>query len=118
MSLGDNMNRRYFGKGVGENDPVLSAQQKKGVLGKLAKAADGEGERASLARYAQGVLENKIPAQVDKCLAECANHEDIFLRELVAMALNFWDGPLTEPTLLMLSRDEGKGLRIEITDAD
>ena len=28
------------------------------------------------------------------------------------------DGPLVEPTLLMLSRDQGKGTRIEVTDGD
>jgi hypothetical protein len=71
-----------------------------------------------MAGYAFGVLTNKLPHAVDKALAECADHEDIFLREEVAMALNFWEGPLTEPTLLKLSRDKGQGKRIRDLEVD
>ena len=69
-----------------------------------------------MARYAVGVLQKKVPSGVDKVLAECANHEDVFLREVVGHALNFWDGDQVEPTLLRLARDDGKGKRIVVTD--
>jgi hypothetical protein len=45
----------------------------------------------------------------DAALAKAAEAKDTFLREQVALALNFWDGPQTEPTLLRLSEDRGEG---------
>ncbi len=55
---------------------------------------------------------------VDAVLARCAAAEDPFLRAQVALALNFWDGPWVEPTLLRLARDDGHGKKVEITEAD
>jgi hypothetical protein len=55
---------------------------------------------------------------VDAVLARCAAADDPFLREQVALALYFWDGPLVEPTLLRLTRDDGHGQKFEITEAD
>jgi hypothetical protein len=55
---------------------------------------------------------------VDAVLARCASADDPFLRAQVALALNFWDGPWVEPTLLRLARDDGRGKKIEITEAD
>ena len=80
--------------------------------------AEGEGtsERARTAHYTHNVLTNKAPAQVDKILALCAKSDDIFLREQTALALNFWNGPLTEPTLLLLARDDGHGQMIRVTE--
>ncbi len=52
---------------------------------------------------------------VDETLAKLARAEDRGLREYVAVALSFWDGPLVEPTLLMLAEDDGHGKLIEVT---
>jgi hypothetical protein len=55
-----------------------------------------------------------LPAlRVDEVLEKCADAEDPFLRELVAQALRFWDGPRIEPTLLRLTRDDGRGQHLE-----
>ncbi|MCI0464989.1 MAG: hypothetical protein L0Z62_49340 [Gemmataceae bacterium] len=58
------------------------------------------------------------PQGVDALLERVAQADNPFLRELVALALNFWDGPRVEPTLLRLARDDGHGTRIEISEAD
>ena len=55
---------------------------------------------------------------VDAILARCASADDPFLREQVALALYFWDGPLVEPTLLRLAHDDGHGRKVEITEGD
>jgi hypothetical protein len=120
IALGDNYQRRWHGKDIGGtgDTKTLTDEQKQAALDKLAKAGAGKDERAVMARYAYGVLEGKIPSGVDKYLAICARHEDIFLRELVAMALNFWDGDEVEPTLLLLAHDRGQGRRIEVPEGD
>jgi hypothetical protein len=51
---------------------------------------------------------------VDKTLAKCASADDSFLRELTALALNFWEGSSAEnermeATLLKLAHDDGRG---------
>jgi hypothetical protein len=59
---------------------------------------------------------------VVSALSDCAKEDrDIFLREQVAFALNFWRGDadeekLAEQTLLLLARDSGRGERIEISE--
>jgi hypothetical protein len=58
------------------------------------------------------------PSGVDAVLERVAGADDPYLRSLVALALNFWDGPRAEPTLLRLARDDGHGQRIEITETD
>jgi hypothetical protein len=50
---------------------------------------------------------------VDTTLAKCATARDSFLRELTALALNFWDGSAAEnermeATLLKLGHDDGR----------
>jgi hypothetical protein len=60
---------------------------------------------------------------VIQTLADCAKADDPFLRELVAMAFSFWDGDaeetaLAEKTLVVLARDDGHGVRIEIGEND
>jgi len=119
-NLGENIKRRYQASNAGEDPKVLTSFQKAGIIEKLTKAAqnDTDVERAKMARYTLEVLQNKRPTNVDVWLAEVANSDDIFLREMVAMALNFWDGPLVEPTLLKLAHDTGYGKRIVVTDAD
>jgi hypothetical protein len=117
-NLGDNIKRRYHGEKPNDETKPLSSLQKTAVLEKLDKAAAGSGERAKMARYARDVLMKKQPAGVDIVLARCARAEDIFLRELVGHALNFWDGDEVEPTLLLLANDKGQGKRIEVSEAD
>jgi hypothetical protein len=92
-----------------------SEEQKSGIRRQLeAEAASGGGQTREWAEATLGWMDGKslgvIPA-----LAECARDQrDMYLRELVALALNFWDGPpqeqrLAEQTLLTLARDAGAG---------
>lgn len=117
-NLGENYKRRYQGIDPPEGVKALASFQKTAILQKLSKAAEGEDERAKMAQYTVDVLQGKRPHNVDHWLALAAQTDDVFLREMVAMALNFWDGPLVEPTLLQLSRDTGLGKRIVVTDDD
>lgn len=55
---------------------------------------------------------------VDGVLARCAEVDDPFTRELVALALRFWDGPLVEPTVVKLTRDDGHGQLLRSTELD
>jgi hypothetical protein len=117
-NLGNNMQTRYFGKGAAGAVKALNGEQKHKVLDRLATIAGGSSERAKLAHYTYDVLANKAPPRVDEILAFCAESDDVFLREETALALNFWNGPLTEQTLLKLSRDDGHGHFIRVTEAD
>lgn len=102
----------------------LTAEQQSAVLAELKQVAAGTGDRATWARTALHYLNdpaaaaNKELVQVDAVLAKAAKAEDRFVREQVAVALNFWDGPLVEPTLLLLSRDDGHGTLIRTEDDD
>lgn len=53
---------------------------------------------------------------VDRVLSDAARAEDRFLREQLAFAFNFWDGPQAEPTLLRLARDDGFGTTLRTPD--
>ncbi len=55
---------------------------------------------------------------VDDVLAQLADSDDRFLRELVAYAFSFWPGPQAEPTLLRLAHDDGHGTLLEINEAE
>jgi hypothetical protein len=94
----------------------LPAEQQARVVSDLAAEAKGKGPRAEAARLAHGYLTRKQPLGVDATLEKCADSRDTYLRSLVALALNFWDGPRVEPTLIRLSHDDGQGTRLEITD--
>ncbi len=91
--------------------------------GRLALALSRE-QAATVAGVAAGgallavPLLAEAPQGVDAVLERVARADNPFLRELVALALNFWDGPRVEPTLLRLARDDGRGTRVEITEAD
>jgi hypothetical protein len=84
----------------------------------------GRGERGTWARLTVDYLRGeKKNLGVIPTLAECARADDPFLRTQVALALTFWEGDpadnaLAEKTLLMLSRDDGHGVRIEIGEND
>jgi hypothetical protein len=56
--------------------------------------------------------------EVDRVLARVARAEDRYLRAQVALALNFWDGDLVEPTLLLLARDTGHGQLLRVSEPD
>jgi hypothetical protein len=68
-------------------------------------------------------LDGKSVGVVDT-LAECAKEPvDIFLRELVGLALGFWEGDareqkVAENALVMLARDVGRGERITIEEGE
>ncbi|MBI3407926.1 MAG: hypothetical protein HY040_06165 [Planctomycetes bacterium] len=100
----------------------LSAEQRAAALAELTKEAEGDSGRAAWARTALYYLDPKPSTpdadvvQVDRVLAQAAKADDRFLREQVAVALNFWDGPLVEPTLLLLSRDDGHGTVLRLDD--
>jgi hypothetical protein len=107
-SLGESMKRW----------PDLPPDKQASAMQDLAAEAGGKGQRAAWARMAQDYLTKHRPLGVDATLEKCAASNDTFLRSLVAMALNFWDGPRTEPTLRRLANDDGHGTRLEITDKD
>jgi hypothetical protein len=55
---------------------------------------------------------------VDEALVKLAESDDRYVRELVAMAFNFWDGPKAEATLLKLTHDNGHGTLIRVVEND
>ena len=125
-NLGNNVKRRYWGENAGPDNKPLTPEQKEQILAKLQDEAAGSGKRAQWARQALtylrkdqggGLLASALTG-VDAVLARCALADDPFLREEVALALNFWEGPWVEPTLLRLTRDDGRGRKIEVTEAD
>jgi hypothetical protein len=97
-NLGENLKR------FRELDTAAQAE----VIGTLTHEAAGSGKRAHWARTALGFLRDHQPLPVVETLAECALDADPFLRELVAFALKYWDGPLVEPTLVQLAHDDGQ----------
>ncbi len=119
-NLGDNCKRRYLGENPRPEDKTLTLEQKAAIVAELKREASGTSKRAVWARQALPYLEKSGPAEqgVDAVLERCAAADDSYLRSLVALALNFWDGPRVEPALLRLARDDGHGQRLEITEAD
>lgn len=104
---------------LGENIkafPKLSAAQRERILADLDREAKGAGRRAEWARETLAFLNKQGTLNVDRALAQCARSDDQNLRKLVALALNFWDGPEVEPTLLLLAHDRGQG--VTVTDAE
>jgi hypothetical protein len=89
------------------------------VAGLEEEAKQGTDERAPWAKasleYLQGSqAKNLACLGVDRVFARCAVDPDPFLRELVAYALNFWDGGPDEAKQIdelldKLSRDDGHG---------
>jgi hypothetical protein len=94
----------------------LSPAQHDWVMGELAREGQGTTKRAEWARATREFLDGKASLKVDETLAKCARSEDQELRQKVALALNFWDGPGVEPTLLMLANDSGHGVRVNEGD--
>jgi hypothetical protein len=96
----------------------LSPEQQARVVQELASEAAGKGPRAAAARTAHAYLVRRQPLGVDGVLEQCARSDDTYLRALVALALNFWEGERVLPTLRRLAMDDGHGTRLEITEKD
>lgn len=115
INLGDNINgfRKL---------PATQQAEIRALLVKETGAADPR--RALAARNGLYYLDKKQTpenattgiVEVDRTLARVAQDPDQFLRELVAYAFNFWDGPQAEPTLQKLARDQGQGTLVRILE--
>jgi hypothetical protein len=97
----------------------LTTPQKEHILSRLHEEAKKDSKRGAWARNALNYLDKESPqtpglVEVDRVLAQCARDGDPELRLVVALVLNFWDGPLVEPTLIQLSRDNGFGQAIKM----
>ncbi|MCI0638972.1 MAG: hypothetical protein L0Y72_31775 [Gemmataceae bacterium] len=114
---------------LGENTKgfkKLPLDKQAAILELLVQEADAITDRGVGARNALQYLDKtKLPpgntaflVEVDKVLAQAAKDDDRYLRLQVALALNFWDGPLVEPTLQMLARDNGHGTLVRIEEQD
>ncbi len=85
---------------------ALPPEQRQGVLGYLNEQAEGAcPERAEAAKAAAAVLappEGDRPRLLglDKVFDRCASDGDPFLREMTALALNFWQGNAAESARL------------------
>jgi hypothetical protein len=108
MNLGENL--KGFAK--------IPLEQRETVLATLKADAIGKTPRAVWARTALYYLDKTSPAndvvKVDDTLAGTADAEDRFLRQLTAMAFNFWDGEHAEAILLKLAHDSGRGTLIRV----
>jgi hypothetical protein len=100
----------------------LTKNQQADALAKLRDEADDPDapeQRVAWARAALASFDKGHSAMgVDAALAQLVTADDPYLRSLVALALNFWDGPQTEAALLLLSHDDGRGESIRITESD
>jgi len=101
----------------------LPAEKQAEILAALRAEGAGSEARAAWARTALFYLDGSGGSEtaivhVDVVLARCAEAQDRYLREQVALAFNFWDGPLAEPTLLKLARDDGHGTSIGVVGLD
>lgn len=101
----------------------LSDDRKQTVLADLDQRAAKVGDAADAARSAAEILRNQNTGGVINALSKCAEADDPFLRKQAALALSFWNGALIENdqadnTLMRLTRDDGHGKSIEITDKD
>lgn len=102
--------------------PKLPQLEKTAILRRLDEfAQDADPQKSAWARTALYYLDRKSasadPAgveRVDEVLARCAEVDDPFAREMVALALRFWDGKLVEPTLRKLAADDGHGQLLQL----
>ena len=126
-NLGENFKRRYQGIDAQPGEKVLSDAQKEAIVAELKQETKVRGERALWANNALSYVVQPDPTDdflrertvgADKSLEQCAKAQDPYLRSLVALALNFWDGPRVEETLRGLAHDDGHGPRIEINEND
>jgi len=122
-NLGDNLKR--FEGGAGSTYKGLPAERRAAILAQFQEEArQGVGQRRQLAEQTVQYLQNnKHELGVIAALAECAKADDPDLRKYTAFALTFWEGSaaenaLADRTLVQLSRDDGRGVRILLDDTD
>ena len=116
MNLGENL------KGYAK----IPTEQQQSVVAALKEEAAGSSARSDWARTGLYYLDKAaVPSdksagvvRVDETLAIAADADDRFLRQLTAMAFNFWDGEHAEATLLKLAHDQGRGTLIHVEQDD
>jgi hypothetical protein len=101
----------------------LSEDRKQKVLAELDQHGAKAGDAADWARISAEILRNENSGGVIGAIARCAEADDPFLRKQSALALSFWKGTPAEnetadTTLLRLTRDDGHGRSVEITEKD
>jgi hypothetical protein len=89
--------------------PQLSPERHAALEAALEREAAREGERGRWAREAQQGLADHAMPSVDRAMDRCSRDPDPLLRQLVAVALVFWQGPQTEATLVRLADEVGRG---------
>ncbi len=102
----------------------LPDAQKAEIVDGLKKELAKEGIRKDAARSALfyvnpgglGTETFENITKVDAVLSKCARDPDQFLRMQVALACNFWEGDDVEATLVRLSRDDGFGTLLRVSE--
>jgi hypothetical protein len=87
----------------------LPTEKRAAIQARLGEEAQGDGKRSTWAREALAYLQHQGSLGVDEALDQCARDPDALLRQVVALALTFWDGPRVDPTLARLADDDGRG---------
>jgi len=101
----------------------LPAERRDQILAELDRLAGGAGESGGWARAAAETLRGQGSAGVVPALVKSAASDDPYLRKQSALALTFWTGPPDdvvrgEQALLKLTRDDGHGRSVEVTERD
>jgi hypothetical protein len=107
-------------------DKELTSEQRAKIVAALREEAAGTDAarkawaQTGLSYLAENAVGKDAPAvvRVDRELARCAKTPDRYLREHIAMALNFWDGDTVEETLVQLARDDGFGELVRVSEND
>jgi len=105
--------------------PRLPADQQTRILDRLEQLAMSTDKQKSgwgctalsyldKSRLAKVTQDPTAIVQVDRVLAGCAQVDDPVAREMVALALRFWEGELVLPTLRKLARDDGHGQLLQL----
>lgn len=104
----------------------LSDEQQRDIIATLKGETAKSEPRASWARTGLYYLDKSAlnasdlerVTKVDEMLVKLADADDQFLRQLVPLGFNFWDGPQAEATLQKLANDAGRGTMLRIEDKD
>lgn len=101
----------------------LPAERRDQILGELDRLSHSAGENGAWAKGAAEALRNQGTAGVVPALVKAAGSDDPYLRKQAALALTFWigapgDNLRAEQALLKLTRDDGHGRSIEVTERD
>jgi hypothetical protein len=106
--------------------PKLPHDQRAAIREVLERQSQPPANRALAAvtaRHYLGLLENNAeitpqPKIVDATLKQLSQSDDVFVRKQVAMACCHWPGQLTEAILVTLSRDDGHGTTVTLSEND